>query len=189
MSSAPWTLWGTTGCWLGSHLGQHLSVHLTNWAWERHSELEISVQRGRWKWKSDKLHPLRSTWDLKYFKFSWECLDFSPETTPLFLQKHPIYSPSSPFTAMNFLSEAKDLYLIWLTLLSTSLPIFERLYHWPLSYLQVVLHIPTWSFAKKPTRNKDSLLCITLREKDPKHLKRQRVDMVATIHPNEKTLS
>lgn len=49
-----------------------LAVHLTNSAWEKQSQVETSVQRGRWKWKSDELHPLRNTWDLKYFKFSWE---------------------------------------------------------------------------------------------------------------------
>lgn len=77
---------------------------------------------------------------------------------------------------MHFLSEAKDLYLIWLALLNNSLPIFEELYHWPLSYLQVALHIPSWSSAKKQTRGKDSLLCIALRQKDPKHLRIQRSD-------------
>lgn len=154
-----------------------LTVHLTTWAWERQSQAGISVQRGSWKRKSDELHPLRNTWGLKYFKFSWECPDFSPETTPSFLQKHPVHSPSSPFTAVHFLSEAKHLYLIWLTLLSNSLPIFEKLYHWPLSYLQVALHIPSWSFAKKQTRGKDSLLHIALQTEGSKHLSRQRGDM------------
>lgn len=133
-----------------------------------------SVQTGRWK--SDELHPLRNTWDLKYFKFSWECPDFLPETTHCsfrnILCTHPLV-----FSLQCTLSEAKDLYLIWLTLLSNSLSIFKKSYHWPLSYLQVALHIPSWSFSKKQTRGKDSLLHTTLRQKDPKHLSRQRGDM------------
>lgn len=119
-----------------------LTVCLTNSPWERQSQGGTSVQRGDQEWELDELHAVGTLQIGNISDLVESALIFHPNQPDYSCKKHPVQFLSTPFTAVHFLPEAKDHYLIWFTLLSNPLLMFEELYHWPLSYLQVALCIP-----------------------------------------------